>query len=115
MNEGGDYARYTYHEAVSRFGNKLPTMQQLEELINKCTWTWTGNGNKVTGPNGESITLPHAGYRYCSGGVYYVGTYGNYWSSTPDSDYAWYLYLEGSDVTMNRSERCYGYSVRLVQ
>ena len=31
-NEGGDYARYTYDEAISRFGNKLPTKQQLEEL-----------------------------------------------------------------------------------
>ena len=29
-NEGGDNARYTYNEAVSRFGNKLPTKQQLE-------------------------------------------------------------------------------------
>ena len=115
-NEGGDYARYTYDEAVSRFGNKLPTEQQLEELKNKCTWTWTGNGYKVTGPNGNYITLPAAGCRYCNGYVGGVGTNGGYWSSTPtDSGNAWSLLFNKGGVTMGGEYRCYGYSVRLVQ
>lgn len=115
-NEGGDNARYTYDEAVSRFGNKLPTKQQLEELKNKCTWTWTGNGYKVTGPNGESITLPAAGCRYSFGGVYSVGMYGYYWSSTPfDSDDAWRLRFYSSEVTMRNFDRCDWLSVRLVR
>lgn len=115
-NEGGDYVRYTYDEAVSRFGNKLPTKQQLEELKNKCTWTWTGNGYKVTGPSGDHILLPAAGSRYCDGGVYYVGASGDYWSSTPDdSDLAWYLYFNSSGVYMYSRNRCSGRSVRLVQ
>lgn len=115
-NEGGDYARYTYNEAVSRFGNKLPTKQQLEELKNKCTWTRTGNGYKVTGPSGESITLPAAGYRDCDGDVIYVGMRGLYWSSTPyDSDDAWRLYFDSSEVNMSNNTRCGGRSVRLVQ
>ena len=115
-NEGGDYTRYTYDEAVRKFGNKLPTKQQLEELKNKCTWTWTGSGYKVTGPNGESITLPAAGYRYCNGNVDYVGTYGSYWSSTPfDSDHAGNLYFNSSEVCMYNYFRCLGQSVRLVQ
>ena len=115
-NEGGDNARYTYNEAVSRFGNNLPTKQQLEELKNKCTWTWTGNGYKVTGPNGESITLPAAGVRACNGGVNHVGTLGIYWSSTPyDSDFAWRLYFGSSEVDMSCCGHCYGQSVRLVQ
>lgn len=115
-NEGGDYARYTYNEAVSRFGNKLPTKEQLVELKDKCTWTWTGNGCKVTGPNGNSIFLPAAGYRDCSGDVNYVGTLGYFWSSTPsDSDRAWNLYFDSSGVAMNNTNRCNGRSVRLVQ
>ena len=115
-NEGGDNARYTYNEAVSRFGKELPTKQQFEELKNKCTWTWTGSGYKVIGPNGNSIYLPAAGYRYCDGDVGYVGTYGRYWSSTPyDSDYAWYLDFDSSGVGMEHSRRCFGRSVRLVQ
>lgn len=116
VNEGGDYALYTYNEAVSRFGNKLPTMQQLEELKNKCTWTWTGNGYKVTGPNGESITLPAAGFHFCTGDVYYVGKLGYYWPSTPfDSDYVCFLYFDSSEVVMLKDDRCVGNSVRLVQ
>ena len=115
-NEGGDNARYTYNEAVSRFGNKLPTKHQLEELKNKCTWTWTGKGYKVTGPNGNSILLPAAGYRSCGGGVGSVGAYGSCWSSTPDgSDLAWVLSFDSSGVNVSYSSRCLGLSVRLVQ
>jgi uncharacterized protein (TIGR02145 family) len=114
-NEGGDYARYTYDEAVSKFGNKLPTKEQLEELKHQCTWTWTGSGYKVVGPNGNSIYLPAAGYRYCDGGVDRVGSYGNYWSSTPyGSDYAYHLYFDSDFVLMSYGNRCIGLSVRLV-
>ena len=115
-NEGGNYARYTYNEAVSRFGNKLPTKQQLEELKSKCTWTWTGSGYKVIGPNGNSIYLPAAGYRNCYGDVWSVGTLSGYWSSTPNnSDHACYLSFSSSEVYMYVNGRCRGYSVRLVQ
>lgn len=115
-NEGGDNARYTYNEAVSRFGNKLPTKQQLEELKNKCTWTWTGSGYKVIGPNGNSIYLPAAGGRDCDGDVFKVGTYGYYWSSTSyNSDYAWRLEFDSSGVNMDYNNRRIGRSVRLVQ
>ena len=115
-NEGGDNARYTYNEAVRRFGNKLPTKQQLEELKNKCTWTWTGSGYKVIGPNGNSIYLPAAGGRNCAGYVGGVGTNGEYWSSTPyDSDIAWYLNFFSSVVNMDYYYRCGRLSVRLVQ
>ena len=117
-NEGGDYARYTYDEAVSRFGNKLPTKEQLAELRHKCTWTWTGNGYKVTGPSGDFITLPAAGFRdYYDGDVIGVGTSGSYRSSsTPhDSNFAWILHFKSGEVTLVYSDRRYGQSVRLVQ
>ena len=114
-NEGGDNARYTYDEAVSRFGNELPTKQQLEELKNKCTWTRTGSGYKVIGPNGNSIYLPAAGGCTCSGDVYEVGTRGTYWSSTPeDSNHAWNLYFTSGGAHMYDHSRCQGRSVRLV-
>ena len=112
-NESGFY---NYDNAVSKFGDKLPTKEQLEELKNECEWTWTGNDYKVTGPNGESIMLPAAGYRYCNGGVGGVGTVGHYWSSTPNSsDSAWCLYCNSSEVTMYLYTSCSGHSVRLVQ
>ena len=115
-NEGGDSARYTYDEAVSKFGNKLPTKEQLEELKNQCTWTWTGSGYKVVGPNGNSIYFPAAGARDCDGNVYNVGSDGGYWSSTPNgSEDAYCLSFYSDGVDMYFDDRCYGGSVRLVQ
>ena len=49
---------YTSDEAVSQFGNRLPTKKQWEELKAECQWSWNGSGYKVTGPNGNSIVLP---------------------------------------------------------
>ena len=115
QNEGGDNARYTYDDAMDKFGNKLPTKQQLEELENKCTWTWMGNGYRLTGPNGKSITLPAAGYRNYRGDVRYVGT-GHYWSSTPyDSGRAWELYFDANGAIMSYYLYYVEISVRLVQ
>ncbi|MBP5535663.1 MAG: hypothetical protein J6X62_02605 [Bacteroidales bacterium] len=113
-NEEGGF--YTYEQAVNKFGDKLPTKEQLEELKNKCTWSWTGSGYKVTGPNGNSIVLPAAGYRYCSGSVGGVGSDGYFWSSTPyGSEGAWYLCFHSGGVNMGSAYRCGGLSVRLVQ
>ena len=116
-NSSDDHGLYTYDEAKSRFGSKLPTKAQYQELLNKCTWKWNGNGYKVTGPNGQSITLPAAGCRDCSNGeVITVGSDGRYWSSKPyGSEDAWYLYFFSGDHIMNYNSRCNGQSVRLVQ
>lgn len=115
-NEGGNYARYTYDEAVSKFGNKLPTKEQLEELEKDCEWSWTGNGYKLTGPNGNSIFLPAAGRRLCvDDEVIDVGSVGVYWSSTSfDSYCAWRLFFD-SKVVNRWGLRDEGVSVRLVQ
>lgn len=114
-NEDGGF--YTYDEAVSKFGNKLPTKVQFEELLNSCNWTWTGSGYKVTGPNGQSITLPAAGGHYCNGPVCDVGSDGRYRSSTPsDFDDAWYLHFYSGGHLMDYGNgRCARLSVRLVQ
>lgn len=110
-NEDGGF--YTYEQAIYKFGDKLPTKEQFEELKNKCQWTWTGNGYKVIGPNGNSISLPAAGYRACDGSV---SSDGCYWSSTPNgSGRAWSLGFYSGSVYMGNSVRCGGRSVRLVQ
>lgn len=115
-NEGGENVRYTYSEAVSGFGNKLPTKVQLEELKNQCTWIWTGSGYKVVGPNGNSIYLPAAGHCFCNGDVYSVGSYGYYRSSTLDgSGRAYGLGFSSDGVYMRDNLPCYRWSVRLVQ
>lgn len=114
--ESNESGFYNYDNAVSKFGDKLPTKEQLEELKNECEWTWMGNSYKVTGSNGKSITLPAAGYLECDGDVYGMGSGGGSWSSTPyDSDDAWYLIFDSNEIDMNGSYRCYELSVRLVQ
>ena len=77
-----------YDAATANWGEgwRMPTDEELEELIDKCDWQWTTqgghNGYKVTGPNGNSIFLPAAGRRYGTS-LNYAGGIGHYWSSTP--------------------------------
>lgn len=113
-NEEGGF--YTYEQALDKFGDRLPTKGQFEELRDKCRWKWTGDGYKVTGPSGSSISLPAAGYRDCNGSVNRVGSGGFYWSTTPyGSESAWDLDFYSGSVLMYSHSRCYGFSVRLVQ
>jgi hypothetical protein len=99
---------------------RMPTLAECEELVDKCTWTWTSqngvNGRKVTGPNGNSIFLPAAGCRSDSA-LYTASSYGYYWSSSlnPYNDNnAYYLYFNSSDFYMGCSHRYSGRSVRAV-
>jgi len=64
---------------------RMPTREELDELRDNCTWSWTTKngikGYKVTSIiNGNSIFLPAAGYR--GGTSYDVGSHGRYWSSS---------------------------------
>ena len=77
-----------YDAATANWGSgwRMPTKEELEELVDKCDWEWTRqggcNGYKLTGPNGNSIFLPAAGWRYGSS-LLSAGDGGRYWSSTP--------------------------------
>lgn len=63
---------------------RLPSEQELEELAYKCSWKWCSyrgtKGYEVTGPNGNSIFLPAAGFKDNS--LKYLGSIGCYWSGT---------------------------------
>ena len=107
---------YTYDEAVAAFGDKLPTVEQFNELRRSCKWLWINVGYKVIGPNNRYIILPAAGFRDCNGVVNYNKSYGFYWSSTPDgAEKAWYLNFYSNEVYMYNYKRCYANSVRLVK
>ena len=99
---------------------RMPTSAEQEELLNKCTWTWTEqngvNGNRVTGPNGNSIFLPAAGNRYGTG-LDYSGSSGDYWSSSlreSRSNDACGLYFTSGRYDWYCNSRNYGLSVRPV-
>lgn len=71
---------YTFGQVSS-----APTFGQIKELLDSCSYQWTTQngvkGGKFTGPNGCTIFLPAAGYRFF-GELNGVGTVGHYWSST---------------------------------
>ena len=99
---------------------RMPTTEEQVELYNNCSWEWTTQngvyGRKVTGPNGNSIFLPAAGYRYGSS-LSYAGGYGYYRSSSLNTSYPYYaysLYFCSDIVGWGSSYRDYGFSVRPV-
>ena len=100
---------------------RMPTMEQQKELIENCTWTsHTLNGVKgrlVTGPNGNSIFLPAAGY-YIYGRLQDEGHFGTYWSRTvgPHSSInAYHLNFSFSSASCYDFYRWEGFSVRAVR
>ena len=112
----------SYDVATANWGGiwRMPTKSELEELEDKCAWTWTKQNNvvgyKVTGPNGNSIFLPAAGYRYGSS-LNVAGEYGFFWSSTPyesSSYHAYNLYFSSGRQYVNWYGRNCGHSVRPV-
>ena len=120
-NIGSDISGTQYDVAHVKWGGswRMPTPAEQRELRYNCTWTWTTlngvNGYRVTGPNGNSIFLPAAGYR-CDSEAYGQGTLGYYWLSflSFSSRNAEYLYFDyiGNDCGING--RCCGQSVRPV-
>jgi len=120
-NIGTDISGTQYDVARQKWGGswRMPTKAEIDELTSKCKWTWYQykgvNGYKVTGPNGNSIFLPAAGYR---GGtsLNYDGSHGFYWGATLHEDYdygvAWSLFSGGGDGSGYRDA---GLSVRPVK
>lgn len=65
-------------------GWRLPTEAELDELKNRCKWSWINYkgvyGMKVVGPNGNAIFLPASGLREEDNTIVHRNLYGGYWS-----------------------------------
>ena len=99
---------------------RMPTKVQQDELREKCTWVWTArngvNGQLVTGPNGNSIFLPAAGFRWYES-LNDSGIWGSYWSRTLQSEFssgAYVLNLDSGGIYWSSSIRDSGPTVRAV-
>lgn len=110
---------------------RMPTKEELEELIDGCTWVWVDNygGSGISGlmgtskTNGNTILLHAAGCYYNTGGYYHMdssfipdtyggdGTFAFYWSSSldkEDSINAWgYLMRKSSAFEITYRPRDY--------
>ena len=104
-------------------GWRMPTFPELTNLVSNCDWTWTTrngvNGHVVRGRGdyaSNSIFLPCAGCGY-GDTLYGAGSYGDYWSSVPCSDfnYAYLLSFDSDRLDMSLSSRDYGQPVRAVK
>ena len=109
--------------ATQKLGSpwRMPTLDEINELLDNCTWTWTTqdgkNGYEVKSKkNGNTIFLPAAGCRHSSE-LYDAGRWGEYWSSSLDaarSDCARYLSFDSRGRDWYNHVRYYGFPVRPV-
>ena len=113
-----------YDAATANWGVdwRMPTLDELKELHENCTWEWISSndfkGYKVTGPNGNSIFLPAAGFYYESS-LIGAGDRGDYWSSSPIGNqtifaYSLDFYNNSFHGVTNIQNRFDGLSVRPV-
>ena len=110
-----------YDAAAANWGGswRMPTRDEIRELIYNCSWTpETQNGVdgfKVTGSNGNYIFIPASGYRDGSSSYIYGECY--YWSSTPhqySSDYSYILYSDYEYQSEDMNYRYRGLTIRPV-
>lgn len=100
---------------------RMPITREQDELIAKCNWEWTTlngiNGYKITGPNGNSIFLPAAGFR-TGNSIKDVGSRGEYWSANyvhVSPYHALRMLFNSVQIDKLTHEiRCIGYPIRAV-
>ena len=131
-SEGIGATAYDAATAALGAGYRMPTETEFAELVNtdNCEWVWYDEDNtefngvagykvtsKKTGYTGNSIFLPAAGFRYGED-LYYEGSSGLYWSSTPlpgNAGNAYGLYFYSGYVGPSDSNSRYlGFPVRPV-
>ena len=109
--------------ATVNWGEKwrTPTNEQIKELINKCTWTWTTlngvNGYLIVGPNDNTLFLPAAGDCH-NEWLYATGTEGYYWSRTIVTNFpnqAYFIDFYSGGERYDAIFRYFGISVRPVR
>ena len=106
----------------------LPTLEQCQELYDKCKWKWTTlngkNGYLLTGPNGNTLFLPAGGWKQLHSGR--AGSFGFYWTSTiyqtrtdgfmGGGSNAYCLAFNSEEILSDYyGARCYGCTIRAVR
>lgn len=99
---------------------RMPTKEELQELIDSCQWERvTLNsviGNKITGPNGNSIFIPAAGsYNSFDNQLHSVGSAGWLYSSSAASNtFAREINIGYSGAKSTSCSKCLGLTIRPV-
>lgn len=104
---------------------RMPTQAEMQELYNKCTWTWkesgeyaTGSlpGYLITGPNDNSIFLPANGDGFRGSTSSDLGQNAKYWESELNrTDYGDVLFFSNGVASPTHSDsRSMGAGIRPV-
>ena len=122
QNIGSDISGTIYDVAHVKWGGwQMPTLNQINELINNCAYEFTEykgvKGGKFTSSNGVCLFLPAAGVRQNSG-LSTIGYSGLYWSNTQITNQdkeACSLFLDNGRIFLYPNDsRVRGNSVRPV-
>lgn len=113
---------FTYEEAFKKYGKRIPSKEQYQELIDKCKWEDVGKYFIVTGPNGKCIYINKEGWydkkKQDVSDKQTIGTRAFYWTCTLKDDeetsYVLELFLMTKDLT-GGSWHNYPNSVHLVK
>ena len=117
--------------ATANWGDawRMPTLEEMQDLLDNCTWEWQAAGNtefggvagmKVTskkdGYTDKYIFLPAAGCRDGSS-LYDAGSDGYYWSASLNAGKAWSAYSRSFNslrLELSNFQRYLGLAVRPV-
>ena len=111
----GSYLEWSDRNLISSdwgSGWTTPSLQDIRELENNCTWTWGQknghNGYTVKGKNGNSIFLPASGFMMLGqSSAKKVGDWAYYWTSTPSDGMANIIMSSSSSVWYGEMETSY--------
>lgn len=100
-------------------GWRTPSVDELQELIDNCKWTWTSrnghNGYEVRGSNGNYIFLPASGWIHTDS-IEYRNEYGYYWTSDRVNDmFAKGLLFSKTEKRLGNGYLWYGRCIRPVK
>lgn len=109
-----------YDAAYAIWGKnwRMPTKDEVEELLDKCTFYWSTdnmiNGCIVVGPNGNKLFLPAAGWvdeheneNKSKRGYYWI-------ANSHDEIHAYYLRVGDGVHDILKTSRCIGVPIRAV-
>lgn len=119
MKDIGESISGSQYDVVRKtWGGKwrIPTMEEMRELMEKCQFRWEDNGITFIGPNGQTLFLPACGLKGNDNGYEYEGFY---WTATQNENFeqmAYYLHfnMRKNKVELGKRARFYGLTIRPV-
>ena len=117
--ENNEPGYYNFYNAISKFRNQLPTLEQYKELREFTLHKFDNKqkGMWFLGRSGNELFLPAAGFVY-KNSLYHAGVYGRYLSTTTnDLNYTYHhLLFDCENLYLCNYCPCdYMFAIRLIK